>query len=62
MTPTKKGNTTTIRIEKVRKAQLDSSQVAHMGGGQHSGLVINKQTGRNLLGLFSERLVNFTHF
>lgn len=50
MTPAKNGNVTTIRIEKVRKAQLDSSQVAHMGGGQHSGLVINKQTGRKLLG------------
>lgn len=46
MTPTKKGKTTTIRIEKVRKAQLDESQVAHVGGGQHSGLVINKQSGK----------------
>jgi len=45
MTPSKKGKTTTIRIEKVRKTQLDESQVAHKAGGQHSGLVINKQTG-----------------
>lgn len=44
MTPSKKGKTTTIRIEKVPKKQLDESQVAHKAGGQHSGLVINKQT------------------
>lgn len=52
MTPTKKGKTTTIRIEKVRKAQLDESQVAHVGGGQHSGLVINKQSGKEENGVF----------
>jgi len=43
MTPSKKGNTTVIRIEKVKKSNLDQTQVAHMAGGQHSGLVINKQ-------------------
>jgi len=43
MTPSKKGNTTIIRIEKVKKTLLDESQVAHKAGGQHSGLVINKQ-------------------
>ena len=43
MTPSKKGKTTTIRIEKVKKSNLDETQVAHMAGGQHSGLVINKQ-------------------
>jgi len=43
MTPSKKGNTTVIRIEKVKKSHLDQTQVAHMAGGQHSGLVINKQ-------------------
>ena len=43
MTPTKKGKTTIIAIEKKMKAQIDSTQVAHQGGGQHSGLVINKQ-------------------
>ena len=43
MTPSKKGKTTVIRIEKVKKSNLDEAQVAHMAGGQHSGLVINKQ-------------------
>lgn len=43
MTPSKKGKTTVIRIEKVNKSNLDQTQVAHMAGGQHSGLVINKQ-------------------
>ena len=43
MTPAKKGKTTVIRIEKVKKTQLDSAQVAHVAGGQHTGLVINKQ-------------------
>lgn len=43
MTPSKKGTTTSIRIEKVRKAQIDRSQVQHQAGGQHSGLTINKQ-------------------
>ena len=44
MTPSKHGTTTSIRIEKVRKSQVDQSMVAHMAGGQHRGLVINKQT------------------
>lgn len=43
MTPSKRGNMTCIRIEKLRKTQLDTSQVAHVAGGQHTGLVINKQ-------------------
>jgi len=43
MTPSKKGTTTSIRIEKVRKAQIDQSQIQHRAGGQHSGLTINKQ-------------------
>jgi len=43
MTPSKKGNTTVIRIEKVKKSNLDQTQVAHVAGGHHSGLVINKQ-------------------
>ena len=43
MTPTKKGKTTIIAIEKKMKTQIDSTKVAHQGGGQHSGLVINKQ-------------------
>lgn len=43
MTPSKKGKTTCIRIEKKRKMHIDDSQVAHKGGGQNSGLVIQKQ-------------------
>jgi len=43
MTPSKKGKTTVIRIEKVKKSNLDETQVAHVAGGHHSGLVINKQ-------------------
>lgn len=43
MTPTKSGKTTTIKIEKVKKTQIDQSKVAHAAGGQHAGLVINKQ-------------------
>ena len=43
MTPTKKDRTTIIAIEKKMKTQIDSTKVAHQGGGQHSGLVINKQ-------------------
>jgi len=42
MTPSKSGKTTTIKIEKMKKTQLDENQVAHKAGGQHSGLVINK--------------------
>jgi nucleoside phosphorylase len=43
MTPSKHGNTTSIRIEKVAKSQIDQTKVAHKAGGQHSGLVVNKQ-------------------
>jgi hypothetical protein len=43
MTPSKKDKTTVIRIEKVKRTSIDESQVAHKAGGQHSGLVINKQ-------------------
>ena len=44
MTPSKSGNVTTIKIEKVMRALVDQSRVAHQAGGQHAGLVINKQT------------------
>jgi hypothetical protein len=44
MTPSKHGTTTSIRIEKVKRTQIDQSQVAHQAGGQHQGLVINKQS------------------
>jgi len=57
MTPSKIGNTTVIRIEKVKKSNLDETQVAHMAGGQHSGLVINKQ----MAGTF-RTLIDSRHF
>ncbi|KAK7092325.1 uncharacterized protein [Littorina saxatilis] len=44
MTPTKKGKTTHIKIERKRKQQADHSGVVHVGGGQHSGLVIAQNT------------------
>lgn len=43
MTPSKRGNMTCIRIEKVKKSHIDESQVAHKAGGQHQGLVVNRQ-------------------
>jgi len=49
MTPSKQGTTTSIRIEKVRKANVDKSQVSHVAGGQHQGLVINKQSAAGKL-------------
>jgi len=54
MTPSKHGTTTSIRIEKVKKAQVDPSLIAHTAGGQHRGLVINKQatSGKCLLWLY----------
>ncbi|XP_069121899.1 uncharacterized protein [Argopecten irradians] len=44
MTPSKKGKTTHIRIEKRKKLDmgLDDS-VEHVGGGKNAGLVVNKQ-------------------
>jgi nucleoside phosphorylase len=43
MTPSKKGKTTSIRIEKVKRDLIDASKVKHKGQGQHSGLVINQK-------------------
>ena len=43
MTPTKRGRTTVIKIEKKNKLDFDDSQVQLKAGGEHSGLVINKQ-------------------
>ena len=48
MTPAKRGNVTHIQIEKVKKNALDETRVAHKAGGQHSGLVINKQAAGQL--------------
>jgi hypothetical protein len=49
MTPSKRDKTTVIRIEKVKRTNIDEAQVAHKAGGQHSGLVINKQAVPGLL-------------
>lgn len=38
---------TCIRIEKVKKSHIDESQVAHKAGGQHQGLVVNRQASGN---------------
>ncbi|XP_071101629.1 uncharacterized protein [Haliotis cracherodii] len=44
MTPTKKGKATHIRMErKTRINDPSSPQVAHVAGGEHKGIVINKQ-------------------
>ncbi|KAK3597070.1 hypothetical protein CHS0354_022076 [Potamilus streckersoni] len=44
MTPSKKGKATHIRIERQKKKVLDlDEKVAHVGGGQNKGLVIQKQ-------------------
>ena len=53
MTPTKKGKTTVIAIEKKKRALIDQSKVAHQGGGQHSGMVINKQAAGNGMSSFN---------
>lgn len=56
MTPSKKGRATHIKIERMKKLNLD--KVAHVAGGQHKGLVINKEAQGKPLGLpqFSSRL------
>jgi len=63
MTPSKHGTTTSIRIEKVKKAQVDQSMVAHTAGGQHRGLVINKQstTGERSIMMWWFKNVQATH-
>ncbi|CAD5111430.1 DgyrCDS738 [Dimorphilus gyrociliatus] len=42
MTPTKRGKSTAIRLEKIKKSNIDLNQVHHSGGGAHSRLVVNK--------------------
>ena len=42
MTPTKKGKTTHIKIERKKRQQTDSPDIVHVAGGQHQGLVIAK--------------------
>jgi len=57
MTPSKHGTTTRIRIEKVRKAQIDQSRVAHTAGGPHQGLVINQQSTTGKYSLLTSNTV-----
>lgn len=42
MTPSKRGKVTHIKIERKKKQQVKVSDVVHVAGGQHQGLVINK--------------------
>ncbi|XP_021380246.1 uncharacterized protein LOC110467415 isoform X2 [Mizuhopecten yessoensis] len=57
MTPSKKGKTTQIRIEKRRKLDLGlDDSVEHVGGGRHSGLVVNKQADTDDLDLTRPQL------
>lgn len=56
MTPSKKGKTTHIKIErKHREPNLDDS-IVHVAGGQHQGLIVAKSAGgksfRNILCVF----------
>ncbi|XP_025078923.1 uncharacterized protein LOC112555000 isoform X3 [Pomacea canaliculata] len=44
MTPTKKGKTTHIKIERKKREASDAEAVVHVAGGPHSGLVIAKNT------------------
>ena len=53
MTPSKKGKATCIKIERKQKLDFgnDEGQHYHVAGGEHTGLVINKETqGRTLKG------------
>lgn len=43
MTPTKRGKTTSIKLRRKLKGEVDTSKAAHVAGGQHKGIVINKQ-------------------
>lgn len=48
MTPTKKGKTTHIKIERKKREASDAEAVVHVAGGPHSGLVIAKNTAGNV--------------
>lgn len=43
MTPTKKGKTTHIRIEKKKKEEVDTTVAEHVGDGKNKGFVVNKK-------------------
>lgn len=42
MTPTKKGKTTHIKIERKRRQSSDSSSIVHVAGGHNQGLIVAK--------------------
>ncbi|XP_023234232.1 uncharacterized protein LOC111633829 [Centruroides sculpturatus] len=44
MTPSKKSHGhTTIRMERVKPTEMDNSSVMHVAGGDHKGIIINKE-------------------
>ena len=43
MTPSKKGKATCIKIERKKKAEADKQEHHHVAGGEHKGLVINRE-------------------
>ena len=44
MTPSKKGKATCIKIERKKKAENQADEHHHVAGGEHTGLVINKES------------------
>ena len=42
MTPSKKGKTASILVQRVPKTKVDERQVHYKAGGQHTGLFVNK--------------------
>ena len=44
MTPSKKGKATCIKIERKKKAENQADEHHHVAGGEHKGLVINKES------------------
>ncbi|XP_060070799.1 uncharacterized protein LOC132550724 isoform X2 [Ylistrum balloti] len=57
MTPSKKGKTTQIRIEKRKKLDLGlDDSVEHVGGGENAGLVVNKQAENDDMDLVRPQL------
>ena len=51
MTPSKKGKATCIKIERKKKLDFnndDDGQPYHVAGGEHKGLVINREDQGNV--------------
>lgn len=48
MTPRKRGvGHTCIAVERVQVEKVDPSKAVHVAGGQHQGIVINKENGHS---------------